>query len=295
MSMHDHVAILGGDAREVQIAKRLQAIGAEVSIFGAPATPDLDSCVKPSAKAAVEPANWIVCAVPGLGPGDTAYAPAVVPPIVLDDELLGASCIHRGGLVLGQLTKTLEDRVKRLGIRVFEMKDDRALMTAHATAVAEAVMQLLIEITDQVLRSYSILVIGYGATGTAITDYLLAAKCDVQVTARSPASLARAHQLGARPVPYGGRVTVMKDADIVINTVPASDAIPDHAHKFLAARPVIDIASPPGGLDHEAANEAGIQVIWARGLTGKRAPVTAGDAQFDFLFAVMKSMAGQER
>jgi dipicolinate synthase subunit A len=83
----------------------------------------------------------------------------------------------------------------------------------------------------------------------------------------------------------------MADADIVVNTVPSPDAVPREAFAALRGRMVIDIASPPGGIDHDAARAAGVEVHWPRGLAGGRAPLTAGDAQYAFVARAMA--AGQ--
>ena len=40
---------------------------------------------------------------------------------------------------------------------------------------------------------------------------------------------------------------------------------------------IIDLASKPGGVDMDAARDLGVKVIWALGLPGKVAPVTAGN------------------
>ena len=40
---------------------------------------------------------------------------------------------------------------------------------------------------------------------------------------------------------------------------------------------LIDLASKPGGVDFKSAGEIGIKAIWALGLPGKTAPVTAGE------------------
>lgn len=39
---------------------------------------------------------------------------------------------------------------------------------------------------------------------------------------------------------------------------------------------IIDLASKPGGVDFDAARDLGVKVIWALGLPGKVAPVSAG-------------------
>ncbi len=49
----------------------------------------------------------------------------------------------------------------------------------------------------------------------------------------------------------------------------------------------IDLASKPGGVDFGAAEDLGIQTIWALGLPGKVAPESAGAAILDTVFQIL--------
>lgn len=215
------------------------------------------------------------------------YAPGSTSEVALDAGLLQESNAQQGGLVLGKATPTVQELADELGVAVFEMKEEAALAISNATSVAEAVVQLLVDLTDRILREHTFTVIGYGATGAAITDYLLAACCTVTVTARSPRDRARAVQRGASAVPYEDRSEALSSSDIAINTVPDADAVPQECFGGLRARAIVDIASPPGGLDHEKAIELGLPVTWARGLAGARAPESVGDAQLAFVRRAM--------
>lgn len=283
------VAVLGGDAREVYIAGQLLALGYQVTLFGAApdGVPGLKSAE--SAQAAVAGANWIVCPSPGLGDGGHVYAPDSPAPIILDAALLAGSDVAAGGLVLGRATPGVATAARSAGGAVYEMKDDRALAVSNATAVAEALIALLVGKTRRVLPEHRPLVLGYGATGAAVTDALLGLACGVGVAARRTEHLERARQRGAVPVSYPARAEAMTQADIIINTVPSPDAIPASVFPRLRDAIVVDIASPPGGTDHAAASAAGIDLTWARGLAGARAPVSAGDAQLRIIMAAITS------
>jgi dipicolinate synthase subunit A len=281
------VAVLGGDAREVYIAEQLLARGYQVAFFGAAASRASQLASAASPKAAVAEANWIICPSPGLGDGNRVYAPDCPVPIILNAALLTASEAATGGLILGRATPAVTSAAKAAGVAVFEMKDDRALAVSNATSVAEALVALLVGTTRRVLPAHRLLVIGYGATGAAFTDALLGLACAVRVTARRAEHLERARQRGAQPVAYPARVEAMADSDIVVNTVPSPDAIPPSAFPHLRDAIVVDIASPPGGTDHAAAAVSGIDLTWARGLAGARAPLSAGDAQLRFITAAI--------
>jgi dipicolinate synthase subunit A len=279
---HYRVAVLGGDGREVHVAQRLASDGHDAVRYGQAATASDGVRVAASVADAVRGTEWLVLPSPGLN-GDLIYAPDAPEPIVVDAALLEQTAAREGGVIMGRSTPKLDEIASRMSIQIFQLKDDPGLATRLSTGVAEGVMRLLIELTRRILREYRFLVIGYGVTGAVIVDYLVGAHCTPQVAARRPRSLERARQCGASPVPYDDRIEAMGAADIIINTAPSTDAIPPEAFALLRDRMVVDIASPPGGLDHEAARNAGLQVHWPRGLAGGRAPLTAGDAQYAFI------------
>ncbi len=282
------VVVLGGDGREVHIAERLAQDGHESVRYGQASTESNGVHVALTLSHAIGGAEWLVLPSPGLN-GDIVYAPDAPEPIIIDRNLLQQSHAGAGGIVMGRSNQTLDEIASAMDIPIFQLKDDAGLATRLSTGVAEGVVRLLIEITRRILREHRILVVGYGVTGAVITDYLIAAHCVPQVAARHPRALERARQCGAIPVGYEDRIDEMSSCDIVINTVPSTDAIPAVAFSRMRGRIIVDIASPPGGVDHEAARAAGVEVHWPRGLAGGRAPLTAGDAQYAFIARAMAS------
>ncbi len=279
---HYRVAVLGGDGREVHVAQRLASDGHDAVCYGQAIAASNGVRVAATLAEAVRGTEWLVLPSPGLN-GDVIYAPDAPKPIVLDGALLEQSAAHEGGVVMGRSNPRFDELANRMNIQIFQLKDDPGLATRLSTGVAEGVVGLLIELTQRILREHRILVVGYGVTGAVIVDYLVGAHCAPQVAARHPRWLERARQCGATPVAYDDRVDAMATAEIIINTVPSTSAIPPEAFAHLRDHLVVDIASPPGGLDHDAARSAGVNVHWPRGLAGGRAPLTAGDAQYAFI------------
>ena len=278
------IAVLGGDEREHHIASELAAAGATVRAYGATVADAHTGYARPrTALGAVKDADWILCPYPGLGPRDEIYAPGAGTPVRLDRELLASSRADRGGLVLGRATPTVRAVCEDLGIPLHETKADSGLAVQAASAVSEALLAVLIESTDRLLRDHLFLVLGFGSTGFAVTQMLLALRCEVVVAARSKRDRERARQLGARPLDYAERIPVMETADVVINTVPDQDAVPSEVAASRTTARIFDIASPPGGMDHQALIGAGLDVHWVRGLGGLRAPVSMAEAQLSFI------------
>lgn len=282
------IAVLGGDEREHHIASSLADVGHHVRVFAGSGS---DRGVRyervHSAREAVEGAQWIICPYPGLGNAGEIYAPAAPAPVRLERALLAASAAHSGGLVLGRASLAVREVSEDLGIALHEAKADSALAVRAATAVAEGLMPLLIERSERLLRDHLYVVVGFGSTGFAITQMLLALRCEVIVAARSKRDRERVRQLGARPVEYHARVDVMETADIVINTVPDVGAVPFGVGASRTTAKILDIASPPGGMDHQSLLGQGLDVSWVRGLGGLRAPLSMAEAQTAFIDGVI--------
>lgn len=283
------VAVLGGDHREIRVAELLKEGGHRVSIFGSDPAALNGMSNTSSAEEAIAGSDWIVCPAPGLGRNDEVYAPSSPSPIFLDEALLGLSGADTGGLVVGRASSTLTAVSERLQIQVFEMKHDRALAIVVASAVAEGLLEVLVSKTTRLFRELGILVLGYGATGSAIADTTVALGCRTTVASRNRENLETARRRGATPVPFSEWQGVIQTIDVIINTVPQPETIGPHVFPALAGKTVIDISSPPGGLDHSNAQELGVTVIWARGLAGQRAPLTIGEAQHEFIRLAMAS------
>lgn len=282
------IAILGGDGREWELAVLLAEAGYAVKTYGVPEHadhPKVEVCV--SAVEAVHGAQWIICPSPGLAAGDVVYAPAAADPITLDRQLINVADLGSGGLILGRATQTVEALVVERGGMVAELKSDVRLGWRNATSTSEAMLRVLIENTDAVLDEVDVRLIGSGKTAWSFASRLLAIGGSVTVAARNESEQARMREGGAGTVAFGERLDALTPTTVIVNTVPDTSAIPPSAFADLVGRTVIDIASPPGGLDHGKAEEAGVHVIWARGLAGGRAPATAGRAHFEFCQSVI--------
>lgn len=294
------IAVLGGDAREVIMADLLSRDGFDVSTYGLGSAacqslgPEerLAGVAKLEANSVLEAVagrTWLLCPAPGLGEGDIVYAPYTRSPITLNESLLRASAVAKGGIVLGRASPSLLALADAVQTTVYQSKDDEALRVRVATSAAEGLLALLVGRTDQVLREQRVLVLGYGATGSAVADRLVLLGARVTVAARREESLARAEQHGALIVAFDDRAAAMADATVIVNTVPSTSSMPLEVLKELDGCLVIDIASPPGGADHPAAQAAGCPVTWIRGVAGERAPRTAGELQYRYVRRVIDS------
>ena len=139
---------------------------------------------------------------------------------------------------------------------------------------------ILMERLPRVIRGARIAVLGYGRVGQALAGLLVSVGAEVTVAARRREVLAKAADSGCLTLLIGDDTTLMPltaGYHAVCNTVPHCL----FCEKILCAMSrdtlLVELASPPGGIDAKAAQKYDIPVIYALSLPGKYAPVTAGE------------------
>ena len=110
----------------------------------------------------------------------------------------------------------------------------------------------------------------------------------VKVGARKAEHIARIAEMGLEPFYLSELENVVRDCDIVINTIPhlvvTASVISKMPHHTL----IIDIASKPGGTDFRYAEKRGIKALLTPSLPGIVAPKTAGKILANVLAELMK-------
>lgn len=139
-----------------------------------------------------------------------------------------------------------------------------------------------------VLRGTPVLVLGFGAIGSALSQKLLALGARVWVAARRPAALEAIGQSGCCPVPLERLEPCLPQVRLVFNTIPAM-VLPAERLKLLPQdAQVLDLASAPGGTDFAAARRMGLDAVPALGLPGKMTPQGAAKAIFHTLMQLLR-------
>lgn len=148
------------------------------------------------------------------------------------------------------------------------------LCLKNAIPTAEGAVMTAIRELPVTLNGTSVLIVGAGRIGTALTMILRGFGADVTLAVRNGKGVAKARILGVKSV---FTKEMGSDYALVFNTVPELIFDRERLFGFDKNTLFIDLASRPGGIDFDGAAELGRKVIWAQGLPGKTAPVTAGE------------------
>lgn len=282
--------MLGGDGREVEIARQAVLAGAEVRTCGlsAAAVAGAGASHVASIPEAVRDAHIVVCPIP-LPAGDgSLFAPLTAEKLVPSVETLRG--VRRSGIfITGRASPQMLEAARVLDLRLYEYEGDEELMLRRAPAIGEGAIRLAIEHTDVTLHRNPCMVVGFGKIAPTIASMLRGLGARVTVAARNPVQLARAWAMGYEIVSVSALAEAAPRMAVVFNTVPARLFTRQVLQGLGRETVVIDLAAPPGGVDRDAAGELGVRSIWARGLGG-RAPRTVGQSQWS---GIVRIIAGE--
>lgn len=273
------VAIVGGDEREIEIARLAGAAGARASVFGLPSGVDHvpGMSLAQSAAEACRDASILLLPLPGMT-GDEVFAPRAKEPVVVDREVLVK--LAPGALVVsGTLPESLLANLTALGLRSIAYEHDGDGRVERAGAIAEGALARIVAGTDRTVKGSEIMILGFGVIGEAVADILRRIGARICVATRRQEQLAAAASAGHMVCPLAEIGARVGSLDVLVSAATARVVGRDILDRLPAHCVVFDLVSPPGSVDREAAGASGRKVIWARGL-GSTSPVTVGRAQW---------------
>lgn len=284
-----HIAVIGGDARQLEVIRKLTELDAKVTLIG---FEQLDSGFTSASKELLADADFedldaILLPVPGTnneGVVDTIFSNEKV---VLTKEILDntpSHCTIYSGISNSYLDSIVTASNRKL-VKLFE-RDDVAIYNSIPTV--EGTIMMVIQHTEYTIHNSKVAVLGLGRTGMSVarTFHNLGAK--VKVGARKSEHIARIVEMGLEAFEFKNIEEALKDVDVVINTVPVQIVTASVISKLQSHSLIIDLASKPGGTDFRYAEKRGIKALLAPGLPGIVAPKTAGQIIGNVLTQLLK-------
>lgn len=277
--------VIGGDLRQVKLAGHLQDDGHTVHTYALECAPEASGSAQVDLSGA-ERADCVILPLPVTGDGTLLNAPLSGEQHPLS-QILDALRPHQI-LCAGKADARTLTMARERGLILHDYFAREELAVANAVPTAEGAVQIAMEEMPITLHGARALVIGYGRLGRLLAHRLDALGARVSVSARAWADLAWAEAYG-----YGVEQTALLDGwlcgyDLIVNTVPAR--VLGHG-RLAELKPdclVIDLASRPGGVDMDAAQQLGVRVVWALSLPGKVAPTTAGKAIQTTIYNILR-------
>lgn len=156
--------------------------------------------------------------------------------------------------------------------------DDPFFAQRNAEISAEAAVYECMQRIPQMLDEVNVLVLGYGLFARAIVWRLKVLGARVWVAARREKSRLQAIADGAQAIDFDGVVKLASQMQVVMNTVPAVVLGKKELSFFADDALLMELASPPYGIDLSAAVELEKNVVVLPGLPARYASVSAARA-----------------
>ena len=260
------IAVLGGDMRQIHIARYYKEKGYEVITAANSLSDDEYPFNKESLSYLLSELDMMILPLPMTRDGITLNAPHSKDIISLDDIF---SVTY--GVAVIALPETNADIKKMISDDTFliEYAKSEEFILKNALASAEGALAVSISESDKTIFGSVYAICGYGRIGRILTHMLVALGADVKVFARKSRDRTLAILDGANGFDISEISDNIYDVDVIINTVPAvimGEKELSHRKKELI---IIELASLPGGVCENVCESLGVRLISAHSLPGK--------------------------
>jgi dipicolinate synthase subunit A len=184
-------------------------------------------------------------------------------------------------------TPRMVEWAKGTPVTLVDYGEDDELAILHAVPTAEGAIRTAIEHTDDTLLGMNVLCFGLGRVGLSVADAFRSMKSKVSLAARNPAQLARAWTLGFDPIHLRDVANDLQRFSLLVSSSSGRVVTREIIERTRRDVVIIDLCSPPGSVDFEAAKALGRKVVWARAQAG-RAPRRAGYDEWQVLMRLVR-------
>ncbi|WP_138751539.1 dipicolinate synthase subunit DpsA [Paenibacillus sinopodophylli] len=278
------VLLLGGDARQLEVIRKLTELDASVTVSGFDGLhSSLDGAVHAEFEEQLfESIDALL--LPAVGTDDQGVIHAVFSdrPMQLTENhfaLLPKHCTVYTGMAKPYLRQLCE----QYGLSLVELFDRDDVAIYNSIPTAEGALMMAIQNTDITIHGSASMVLGFGRTGFTMARTLQGLGSKVKVGVRRSEQFARAAEMGFEPFYISGLLQHVSNIDLLFNTIPTMIVTAQIIANLPSRAVIIDLASRPGGTDFRFAEKRGIKAMLAPGLPGIVAPKTAGRIMADCL------------
>jgi dipicolinate synthase subunit A len=271
------IAVIGGDARQLEVIRKLSELDAKLSLIGFEQLDHVFTGVNKENMNEVDftEIDAIILPITGTDANGQVEMIFSAETVEITEELLfktPSHCTIYTGIkntFLEEITK----KVKRRLVMLFE-RDDVAIYNSIPTV--EGTIMMAIQHTEFTIHGSNVAVLGLGRVGMSVARSFHHLGAKVKVGARKSEHLARITEMGLQPFHLMEIDKEVRDIDICINTIPHMVVNAAVIQKMPSHTLIIDLASKPGGTDFRYAEKRGVKALLAPSLPGIVAPKSAG-------------------
>ncbi|SCW42303.1 dipicolinate synthase subunit A [Paenibacillus tianmuensis] len=290
------VALIGGDARQLEVIQKCSELDASVVLFG---FDNLQNGSSGITKAELTPEALVALdavILPAVGTDDQGNVDSLFSSKELRLTHEHIAALPKHAIVFTGMAKPyLRELCSNEGIGLIELFDRDDVAIYNSIPTAEGAVMMAIQNTDITIHGSESMVLGFGRTGATLARTLQGMGAKVRVGVNKPEYYARAIEMGMNPFYTQELISHVSQVDLLFNTIPAmvvtAQVIANIPHRAI----IIDLASKPGGTDFRYAEKRGVKAMLAPGLPGIVAPKTAGRIIADTLTRIIMEDARRRR
>lgn len=170
---------------------------------------------------------------------------------------------------------------RRWDLQYINLWADEALLQENAWLTAEAAVGTAVARLGCGMAGIRCMVVGYGRIGRALTEILLNTGAQVMVVSGKEGKRRLAEESGAQTAAYEDLRKVLPGRKLVFSTPPAMVMDAETLRFADADAFIVDLASPPYGVDMDAAQALNLHAVREPGLPGRWCPLSAARAIYN--------------
>jgi dipicolinate synthase subunit A len=271
------IALIGGDARQLEVIRKFSEQDATVQLIG---FDNLQYAFNGITKAALtveilQDMDAII--LPPVGTDERGYVDSIFSTneLILTEEHIAALPKY-AKVYTGMAKAFLKTICANQEIELVELFDRDDVAIYNSIPTAEGALMMAIQNTDFTIHGSQCMVLGLGRTGFTLARTLQGLGAHVKMGVHIPEQFARAWEMGFEPFYTTDLSHQVANIDLLFNTIPTMIVTAQIIANIPNRALIIDLASKPGGVDFRFAEKRGIKAMLAPGLPGIVAPRTAG-------------------
>ena len=261
--------VVGGDLRNVELAKLLKEDGKTVCTYG------MNVNSSENLEKLVENIEVVIGSIPFSRDSLTVNSTFVESKILIKDLL---EKIKGKILIAGNIFEDVKKLAENYNIQVIDVMKSEKLAVLNTIATSEGTIELMIANTDTIIFESNVLILGFGRVAKTLANRLKGLVKSITCASRENDELAWIGVYGYEKLDLNDFVKCqetkkcLENYNVIINTIPSMIFDAEKLQYVNKEVLLIDLASNPGGIDKEETKKQRLKLIHALGLPGKVAP-----------------------
>ena len=273
--------------RLVKLAPILEKENNQIYILGLEKAKELENSsnmrICRNVEQVLENAEIVISSIPFTRDGITINMPLSGNKIKINEFM---NLMKDKTLIAGNISSNIYEKYK--DVEIIDIMKNEKLAILNTIATAEGAIKEIIENMQVNVHGSKIMIFGFGRVGKTLAKKLDGLSAKITVVSKEEEELAWAEVYGYTNMQLNKIEDVIKDYDVIVNTIPHIILQGDILQKINKDTLLLDLASGEGGINKEEAQENKINLIKALGIPGKISPITTAKILKETIYEILE-------